>query len=106
MKENFDSKMETNYRKPESLGELYGQIIAICPSSNHSEAKFIEFVLKVLSEDPIRTRSLKKEIEEKHSGFELDQNFPLNDFLDAAYRYLKDINASEAEKIKKINYIA
>jgi len=38
----------------------------------------------------------------------LDKNFPLNDFVDAAYEYLKDNNVqvTEAEKFKKINYIS
>lgn len=107
MRENFEFKTELNFARPTSLNEFFNQIISVYPNIEHDKSKFIQLIIKVLLDDPIRTRSLRKEIEEKQLDFELDKNFPLNDFVDAACEYLKvsNVHDTEAEKFKKIKYI-
>jgi len=67
MRENFESKTELNFVRPTSLDELFSQVISVYPNIEHDESKFIQSVIKVLLNDPIRTSSLRKEIEENSS---------------------------------------
>ena len=105
MGEKFIQNIE--HENPESLKEIYNLMTIKFPELNHSENIFIKFIIDVLNEDPIRTKWLKTKINEKQLEFELNPNFPLNDFFDAAYKYLKNIGATddEVEIFKKINYI-
>ena len=97
MKEEFTFKTECE--KPKSLKKIFSILTTAFPEVEHDEVKFIEYINIVLLEDPIRTKSLRSEIKNKQLKFELDKDFPLNDFWDAADRYLKNLGVSNDERI-------
>lgn len=85
------------------LKKLYDAMVNEFPRYHHNSQIFQQEVLEVLKEDPLRTRSLQKSICNEGLEFQLNRNFPLNDFLHGAREYLKHLGAptKDAEKFER-----
>ncbi|MBU2615657.1 MAG: hypothetical protein KKC19_00985 [Nanoarchaeota archaeon] len=59
--------------------------------------------MDVLKQDSIRTRTLQELISQEELEFQLNRNFPLDDFLHGTREYLKHLGApkKEAEKFER-----
>lgn len=78
-------------RESITIRELYEKTVEIVPSEKHSVELFKAKILTVLGQDPIRTHSLRKEIEQQGEDFEIHKNFPLNDFYYGIEKYIEEI---------------
>ncbi|MBU4162488.1 hypothetical protein KJ859_02820 [Patescibacteria group bacterium] len=85
------------------LKRLYDAVTTDFPQYNHNPQIFQQEIIDVLKQDPLRTRSLQKSISNEGLEFQLNRNFPLNDFLHGAREYLKHLGApkKEAEKFER-----
>lgn len=85
------------------LKKLYEVIKDSFPDYKHSSEDFKDEVISELNEDPIRTRSLRKEIQTEGLKFEIIRDYPLNDFQSAALHYMTKIgiNKDKAEEFER-----
>ncbi|MEK7081004.1 MAG: hypothetical protein AAB902_01255 [Patescibacteria group bacterium] len=87
--------------RPKSLRELYEFVVKTCPSAEHNEEGFVRSIITILESKGIRTYTLKSEVVNKKLDLVFEQSWPLNDFWDAAEKYLKNLGVQETE-IKKL----
>lgn len=90
-------KIETTDNNETSLRKIYQFIIERYPDYVHSEDKFKDSLQITLEEEGIRTRSLRRDIEEKGMDFKISREWPLNDFCSATSRYLISVGVPETE---------
>ena len=104
-KEGYIPKTAEELSRPASLKELYNLVIKTYPGIPHEEGVFLDAVLQVLREDPLRTRSLQSEVQDKGLELVLDKSWPLNDFLYATGKYLESrgVQGGESQLTKLVN---
>jgi hypothetical protein len=94
---------------PETLRDFYNIITKAFPNNNHSEAKFLEATMEILSNGSEWLRTMSKRERIKALGPNgLDYEFgagSLSDFWHVAALYLKNLNVSEKEIDTKLHKI-
>ncbi len=79
------------------LRKIYNEIVAKFPNINHSEKRFLAHVIAFLKRDKSRTRSTVKEISKLKLDWEINKDWPLNDFVYGGVSYMKEISILQKE---------
>jgi hypothetical protein len=92
--------------RPKTLREFFDFVCKTCPSLNHDESDFFDFLIESFKKPHIefQYRPRRLEIEKERFKFKLDNNRPLNEYWDAAEKYLRALGVS-AEEINKFSTI-
>ncbi|MDO8660137.1 MAG: hypothetical protein Q7K54_06120 [Candidatus Parcubacteria bacterium] len=85
--------------RPESLKELYGLMVKMCPSGNHDRETYLKFIIEVLMQPHIELqyREQRSMIEKEGLDFALASNLPINNYWTAADKYLKNLGIAGSE---------
>ncbi|HLC67525.1 MAG TPA: hypothetical protein VJI12_01450 [archaeon] len=83
-----------------TLRVLYNTITEAFPEYGHSEDAFVDGVRTQLKRDPIRTRSITRELNASGLGLELYKSYPLSDFLWGSSRYMIALGIEDKEAWK------
>lgn len=91
------------------LEDIYNYIVKEFPSlkDKQNEKEFLASLCTVLRKYSIRTSNVINSINSNGLDFEINLDFPLNDFMRGTFEYLvdKNINSEEASKFtSKLTY--
>jgi len=74
-----------------TLGKIYTTITDSFPEYRHDEHRFVDDILGVLAQDPIRTFGLHKALSSQKLDLKIHREWPLHDFLYGSQEYMVHI---------------